>query len=104
MNIYQLLLLSWFKPVCSRRAKSIGVLILHLATREIFYQANTFEGKDLSEEMKRKWGPAGDLGDAGRKTIKGHDCDYYLGILKETREKSLAEFAKRDVCMVDGGG
>ena len=78
------------------KANTIGALMLHLAATEIFYQANTFEGKDLSEEMKRKWGPAGDLGDAGRKTIKGHDRDYYLGILKETREKSLAEFAKRD--------
>ena len=36
------------------------------------------------------------LGDAGRKTIKGHDRDYYLNILKETRAKTLAEFAKRD--------
>jgi Protein of unknown function (DUF664) len=78
------------------KANTIGALMLHLAATEIFYQANTFESKDLSEEMKRKWGPAGDLGDAGRKTIKGHDRDYYLGILKETREKSLAEFAKRD--------
>jgi uncharacterized damage-inducible protein DinB len=78
------------------KANTIGALMLHLAATEVFYQANTFEGKDLSEEMKRKWGAAMDLGDAGRKTIKGHDRDYYLGILKETREKSLAEFAKRD--------
>ena len=66
--------------------------MLHLAATEIFYQANTFEGKELSEEMKRKWGPAGDLGDAGRKTIKGHDRDYYLGILNDTREKSPAQY------------
>src|SRR6202011_4262553 len=37
-----------------------------------------------------------DLGDAGRKAIKGHDRDYYLHILQETRAKSLAEFSKRD--------
>jgi hypothetical protein len=36
------------------------------------------------------------LGDAGRKTIKGHDRDYYLNILHETRAKTLAEFAKHD--------
>ena len=60
---------------------------------------NTFDGKawdSWSDEIKQKWDPAMKLGDAGRKTIKGHDRDYYLGILKETREKSLAEFAKRD--------
>jgi len=36
------------------------------------------------------------LGDMGRKTIKGNDRDYYLHILQETRTKSLAEFSKRD--------
>ena len=77
-------------------ANTIGALMLHLAATEVFYQANTFDGKELSEAMKEKWGPAGELGDAGRKTIKGHDRDYYLAILKETRERSLAEFAKRD--------
>ena len=35
-------------------------------------------------------------GDAGRKTIKGPDRDYYLNVLRETRAKSLAEFGKRD--------
>ena len=37
-----------------------------------------------------------ELGDAGRAAIKGHDLDYYLKILDETRQKSLAEFRKRD--------
>lgn len=78
------------------QANTIGALMLHLAAAEVFYQVNTFDGKDFSEAMKEKWGPAMELGDAGRKTIKGHDRDYYLGILKETREKSLAGFAKRD--------
>ncbi len=78
------------------QANTIGALMLHLAAAEVFYQSNTLDGKDFSDAMKEKWGPAMDLGDAGRKTIKGHDRDYYLGVLKETREKSLAGFAKRD--------
>jgi len=80
-------------------ANTIGALMLHLAATEFYYQMNTFDGKawdSWSDEIKQKWDPAMKLGDAGRKTIKGHDRDYYLGILKETREKSLAEFAKRD--------
>ena len=32
----------------------------------------------------------------GRKTIKGHDRDYYVGILHEVRENTLAEFKKKD--------
>jgi hypothetical protein len=36
------------------------------------------------------------LGDAGRKAIKGHHRGYYLNILQEARAKSLAEFRMRD--------
>ena len=69
-------------------ANTIGALLLHLAATETYYGMNTFENK--------KWDFAMNLGDAGRKAIKGHDLDYYLNILHETREHSLAEFRKRD--------
>ena len=80
-------------------ANTIGALMLHLAATETYYQMNTFDGKkwdSWSDDIKQKWNPAMELGDAGRKTIKGHDLDYYLNVLKEAREKSLAEFRKRD--------
>jgi len=80
-------------------ANSIGALLLHLAATETYYQMNTFDGMkwdSWSDAVKQKWDPAMNLGDAGRKTIKGHDLDFYLNILKEAREKSLAEFKKRD--------
>jgi len=32
----------------------------------------------------------------GPENHQGHDRDYYLNILRETRAKSLAEFGKRD--------
>lgn len=80
-------------------ANSIGALMLHLAATETYYQLNTFDGKKWDtwpDSVKKQWDAAMNLGDAGRKTIKGHDRDYYLNILKETRAKTLAEFAKRD--------
>jgi uncharacterized damage-inducible protein DinB len=80
-------------------ANTIGALLLHLAATETYYQMNTFDGMkwdSWSNDVKQKWDAAMNLGDAGRKTIKGHDLDYYLSTLKETREKSLAEFKKRD--------
>jgi hypothetical protein len=82
-----------------RNANTIGALMLHLAATETYYQLNTFEGKKWNtwpDSVKQQWDPAMNLGDAGRKTIKGHDRDYYLNILQETRAKSLAEFRKRD--------
>ena len=80
-------------------ANTIGALLMHLAATETYYSMNTFENKpwdSWSEDIKKKWDPAMNLGDAGRKAIKGHDLDYYLNTLNETREHSLAEFKKRD--------
>ena len=80
-------------------ANSIGALLLHLAATETFYQLHTFEGLkwgNWPEAAKQKWQAASELGDAGRATIKGHELEYYLDALKAMREKTLAEFKKRD--------
>jgi uncharacterized damage-inducible protein DinB len=87
-------------------ANTIGALLLHLAATETYYGMNTFENKkwdSWSDEIKKKWDPAMNLGDAGRRTIKGHDINYYLDILHETREHSLAEFRKRDDAWLQSG-
>jgi len=81
------------------RANTIGALMLHLAATETYYQLNTFEGRKWDswpDSVKQQWDAAMNLGDAGRKTIKGHDRDYYLNILHEARAKTLADFSKHD--------
>jgi len=81
------------------KANTIGALMLHLAATETYYQLNTFDGKKWGawpDSVKQQWDAAMNLGDAGRKTIKGHDLGYYLNALHETRAKTLAEFSKRD--------
>lgn len=80
-------------------SNTIGSLLMHLAATDRIYQINTFEGQDLKElpaSYKDKWGVAMELGEPARKTIKGHDLDYYLNLLSETREHTFAEFHKRD--------
>jgi uncharacterized damage-inducible protein DinB len=80
-------------------ANAIGALMLHLAATETYYQMNTFDGMKWDtwpDEVKKKWDTAMNLGEPARKAIKGHDRDYYVGILHEVREKSLAEFRKKD--------
>lgn len=108
-------MLTWMRPVVTRpvqgitqanldylfdaNANSIGALLLHLAATERLYQLMTFDGLDekhFPKEWGERWDAAMNLGDAGRKTIKGHDLDFYLGNLREVRERSLAEFKKRD--------
>lgn len=77
------------------QSNAIGAMLLHLAATEAFYQDNTFEGLQEFKD-KARWMVPMSLGDEGRKTIKGHDLDYYTGILAETREKTLKELRKRD--------
>ena len=78
-------------------ANTIGALLMHLAATEVIYQDLTFLGlEDFSKANKEKWEVAMNLGDKGRKQIKGHDLEYYLDALKEVRETTLAEFKKRD--------
>jgi uncharacterized damage-inducible protein DinB len=82
-----------------KNANTIGALMLHLAATETYYGMNTFGGMkwgSWSDDIKKKWDAAMDLGDAGRASIKGHDRDYYVNILHDVREKTLAEFRKRD--------
>jgi len=81
------------------KANRIGALLMHLAATDTYYHLHTFGGKpwgSWDEEVKRKWDIPMGLGEPARKTIKGHSLDYYLNILEETRNSTLAEFRKRD--------
>jgi uncharacterized damage-inducible protein DinB len=82
-----------------KNANTIGALMLHLAATEVLYQRITFNNEDFEKfppDYDAKWGAAMNLGDAGRATIKGHDIAFYQDALRAAREKTLAEFAKRD--------
>jgi len=79
------------------KANTIGALLMHLAATDTVYQDLTFYKLDgFSGDNKKKWGVAMGLGEEGRKQIKGNSLDYYLSALQEVREKTLAEFKKRD--------
>jgi uncharacterized damage-inducible protein DinB len=81
------------------KANTIGALLLHLAATETYFQMNTFDGVQWDawpEEAKKKWDIPMNLGEPARKAIKGNNLDYYLDALHQAREKSLAEFRKRD--------
>ncbi len=82
------------------KANRIAALLLHLAATERLYQLNTFDNVGLANlekvEAFKEWDVPMELGDPARAAIKGHDLDYYVKILGDVREKSLAEFRKRD--------
>jgi Protein of unknown function (DUF664) len=82
------------------KANRIGALLLHLAATEKLYQLNTFDHVPVQELDKaqafKDWGVPMELGEPARQLIKGHDLVYYLNRLQEGREKTFAEFRKRD--------
>jgi uncharacterized damage-inducible protein DinB len=82
------------------KANRIGALLLHLAATERLYQLNTFDRVGVQEVETHPafadWKVPMDLNEPARQKIKGHNLDYYLNILRDMREKTLAEFRKRD--------
>src|SRR5687767_2578879 len=68
------------------QANTIGGLLMHLAATEKYYQVNTFEGRqDFTADEKKMWNAASELGDLGRKEIKGKELSYYLDLLESGR-------------------
>jgi hypothetical protein len=81
------------------KANSIGALLFHLAATDAFYHIHTFQGVkwgSWDDSDKKKWGVAMSLGDAARKEIKGNNLVFYINLLQDSREKTFAEFRKRD--------
>lgn len=81
------------------KANTVGALLYHLAATDAFYHEHTFKGIEWGKWDKAvgdKFDIAMELGEPARQKIKGNNLDFYLGLLKETREKTYAEFKKRD--------
>jgi len=80
-------------------SNSVGAMLMHLVATERFYQENTFEGGKHFEpgnKEDRMYEAASNLGNAGRRTFKGNELDYYLDKLQACREFSLKELATYD--------
>jgi Protein of unknown function (DUF664) len=81
------------------KANRIGAMLNHLAATDAFYHEHTFKGVEWGKfdpAVSQKFEVAMELGEPARKAIKGNNLDYYLNLLSETREATLAEFRKRD--------
>ncbi|ULQ54187.1 DinB family protein [Flavihumibacter fluvii] len=79
------------------KANSIGALLMHLGAVDKYYQVNTFEGRsEFNSAESKLWNDGMELGDLGRKNIKGKELKYYIDLITEVRQKTLEEFKKKD--------
>ncbi|NKI30393.1 DUF664 domain-containing protein [Croceivirga thetidis] len=77
-------------------ANSIGSLLMHLVSTEVYYQLGTLEGIDWTEEELRTLEMAGELNPRVKEMLIGKPIDYYLDLWTKVREKSLAGLKTKD--------
>lgn len=77
-------------------SNSIGALLAHVGAVERWYQILTFEGREPSAGDLKPWLPALDLGDEGRRQLRGRELESYVDDLARTRAETLAALAQRD--------
>jgi uncharacterized damage-inducible protein DinB len=78
------------------RSNTIGALLAHIAAVERGYQVVTFEEREPTASETTAWSAALELGDQGRREIRGHELQFYTDELMRTRGVTLAALALRD--------
>lgn len=61
-------------------ANSIGSLIMHLVSTEVYYQTQTLEGHSWTEEEQNRLGMAGELNEITKNILKGKPIQQYLNL------------------------
>lgn len=82
--------------IIDEEANSIGALLAHLIATEKLYQIITFEQRDPSGDEMSILNDAMELGDEGRKNLKGIDVKKYLEAFTEARLKTMELLKEKD--------
>ena len=78
------------------KSNSIGALLAHDAAVERVYQLLTFEERQPSDSEQAELAAGLELGDKGRKLLRGKPLGHYLEALAAIRQRTLEELATRD--------
>ena len=78
------------------QSNSIGALLAHITVVERSYQVMTFQDRPLSAEENVQWSAQLNLGDEGRRVLRGRPLEDYLNELTSVRQVTLESLAARD--------
>ncbi len=78
------------------QANSIGAMVMHLVATESYYQVETLEGREWTEEEAALLELAGGMGPESRGNLKGKPIQYYLDLWDTVREKTLQGLKNKD--------
>lgn len=82
--------------VIDEKANSVGALLAHLTATEKLYQIITFEEREPNEEEMKILNDAMELGDLGRKNLKGKDVQKYLEEYTAARTRTMELLKEKD--------
>jgi uncharacterized damage-inducible protein DinB len=77
-------------------SNSIGALLAHITAVERSYQILTFEERLLTSDESERWTTALQLGANGRRLLREHPLEHYVGELSASRQATLDALAQRD--------
>ncbi|MDX1332084.1 MAG: DUF664 domain-containing protein [Robiginitalea sp.] len=78
------------------QANSIGAMVMHLVATESYYQVETLEERQWTEEETALLELAAGMGPESREALKGKPIHYYLDLWDTVRQKTLKGLQKRD--------
>jgi len=82
-------------------ANSIGSLIMHLVSTEAYFQIETLESRQWTDEERERLGIGAGLNEESKGKLKGKPIQHYLGLWDEVREKTLAGLKTKDDAWFD---
>jgi hypothetical protein len=79
-------------------SNSVGALLHHIAALERYYQQRTLgvTGPRPSRDEELDWQAAEELGDLGRRRLRGRPLEHYVGLLAEVRARTLEGLRGKD--------
>ncbi|MFK7907593.1 MAG: DinB family protein [Chitinophagales bacterium] len=81
------------------KSNSIGALLQHIAAVDFVYYLLTIEEREernMTKVETEKWGAALDLGDRGRKELKGKTLEEIFELMDNQRAKTLKALKEKD--------
>lgn len=77
-------------------ANSIGALVMHLISTEAYFQIETLENRQWTDEEQKRFGVGAGLNETSKPQLKEKPIEHYLDLWNEVRQKTMAGLKTKD--------
>lgn len=78
------------------KANSIGSLVMHLVATEAYYQVESLEDRQWTEDESAFWMIGAGLNEESKKQLQGKPIQYYLDLWEGVRQKTLTSLKTKN--------